>query len=49
LSTERVSRFEDVLTKILAGQILSFRHPEKSGIAATYVDATSVKHMKISP
>ncbi len=40
--------FEEVFAGIMAGQIPSFRHPEKSGIGAIFIDVDSALEMKMS-
>lgn len=39
--------FEDIFVEILAGQIPSVRHPERSGVGAIYVDVKAVLEMNM--
>jgi len=40
--------FEEVFSDVMAGRVRCYRNPEKSGIAALYVDVNSAIAMKIS-
>ena len=40
--------FEEVFAEVMAGRLPSFRHPEKAGVSAIYIDVDAAVGMKLS-